>query len=145
MKDIVYNIGYFAPLFIFIFVLLKLTKHRHVFFLSQCFSFFVNTVIKNTIRQPRPSKSLNVNRFDAYDVDHFGMPSSHAQLVVGMLTFAMFQFNNDLITAFLGVQALITMWQRYVCRKHTASQLAVGALLGTFIGYYTNQIMDKLP
>ena len=98
------------------------------FCVLQALNLSANLLFKNTVRQPRPTGSVSVNRWDKYDEDQFGMPSSHAQMVGGMLAFVLVH------RLWSGPAALVltalTIWQRYVYRKHTLAQLAVGALLG---------------
>lgn len=125
-----YNVGYFGPHILFIIILASLSKERIRFGVLNVFNLLTNFVLKNLIRQPRPKGFVSVNQWDKLDENHFGMPSSHAQLMGSMLAFSLVHFRTGPISIIAFILTTITLWQRYVCRKHTMSQLAVGLFLG---------------
>ena len=122
-----YNIGYFGPHILFVIIFTQLTDGRLHFVLLQVLNLLVNLVLKNVVRQPRPLGAINVNQWDKLDEHQYGMPSLHAQLMGSMLLYALLHSQKwglpILFTA-------VTLWQRYVCRKHTVLQLAAGVLTG---------------
>lgn len=122
-----YNIGYFGPHILFVIIFTQLTDGRLYFVLLQVLNLLVNLILKNVVRQPRPVGAINVNQWDKLDEHQYGMPSLHAQLMGSMLLYAVFHSQK---CGLLIVLTAITLWQRYVCRKHTVLQLTVGALLG---------------
>lgn len=137
---LLYNLGYFGPHILFILILFYLPSGHfflpggHLdFIILQVVSLVINIALKETIREPRPQRSVSVNMWDKMDAKQFGMPSSHAQLMGGMLAFTMLHMRNRLLTATAVLQTGLTMWQRYVCRKHTISQLLVGAAVGGLV------------
>ena len=112
----------------------------------QIASHLLNVVIKNTLRLPRPDinnslshspDSIEVPTFSNYLTIHrkYGMPSGHAQAVWSELVFIALFFKNTRLTALAAGQTLLTMWQRYITRRHSIKQLAVGSFIGIAIGY----------
>ena len=128
----------------------------------QITSHLLNVVIKNTLRMPRPdsqaeefAKVKKSVSFKNYLTIHreFGMPSGHAQATVSEFTFLALITHylnlNPLITTAALVQVLVTFWQRYTTRRHSAMQLLAGSLIGIVVGiafyiYYLKAFKEKL-
>ena len=91
----------------------------------------LNTVMKEIIAQDRPRGSKHVNFIEeAIDSGSKGMPSGHAQMVASEVTLAFLANTQPVIKAVSLCQAVVTLWQRWSYKKHTISQLVVGALVG---------------
>ena len=113
----------------------------------QITSHLINVIIKNTLRLPRPdseptefAKVKKSVSFKNYLIVHreFGMPSGHAQATVSEFTFIALITHyltiTPLITAAALVQTLVTVWQRYTTKRHSAMQLLAGSLIGIAVG-----------
>ena len=113
----------------------------------QLLSHLINVIIKNTLRLPRPdseptefAKVKKSVSFKNYLIVHreFGMPSGHAQATVSEFTFIALITHyltiTPLITAAALVQTLVTVWQRYTTKRHSAMQLLAGSLIGIAVG-----------
>ena len=72
------------------------------------------------------------------------MPSGHAQLVTNNLVFLYLLTNNNFVTGISIVITLLTLWQRYIFRMHTFSQLFCGSLLGCMTGYISYIIYKSI-
>mgnify|MGYP001037900987 CR=1 FL=1 len=137
-----YNVGYFGPQILFIIILAHLSNGHIRLFLIEVFNLMTNLILKKLIRQPRPKGSISVNQLDRLDEGQCGMPSSHAQLMGSMLVFSLLHFRTGLVSTIAFMLTSITLWQRYVCRKHTISQLAAGLLVGGALIFFFE--FDKL-
>lgn len=94
-------------------------------------NILINILLKNIIKQERPQKT------DKYgELQRYGMPSGHSQMVWFMLFFDI-QQTNKYISFILLILAGLTSYQRYKCNYHTILQILVGGLLGGFIGFYS--------
>ena len=108
----------------------------------QITSHFINIVIKNTLKHPRPDSDKNDNfknltpSIDNYFSIHknFGMPSGHAQAVMSELTFITLYFHNPVLTTFAAIQSGLTLWQRYATQRHSIKQLGIGSAIGIVVG-----------
>ena len=98
-------------------------------------NYWLNGLLKRLIKQPRPKKMIKINRQDVVSSRGYGMPSGHAQIAVNNLVFLALLFRNDTVTALGALQTLLTIYQRYAFRMHSAAQLLAGTALGTASGY----------
>jgi len=154
MNQVLSTIGYQGPNILLVTILI-IFLYNHInnpylyaaIIAWQITSHLLNVVIKNTLRLPRPDseptefakikKSVN---FKNYLIIHseFGMPSGHAQATVSEFTFIALISHyfklTPLITAAALVQTLVTLWQRYTTKRHSAMQLLAGSLIGIVVG-----------
>ena len=152
-------IGYQGPNTLFLFIILALAYLKDIasptlyiaVLLWQFASHLLNVVIKNILKFPRPASYDDKDEFDKikntkitwknYLTIHrnFGMPSGHAQAVISELTFIALYFQNPVLTTVAALQTALTLYQRYVKRRHSIKQLAAGSVLGFVVGagFYT--------
>jgi len=98
-------------------------------------NIWINGVLKELIKQPRPKKSIKINKQDEKFSRGYGMPSGHAQLGAANFVFIALLFRNEFLTTVAALQTLLTLYQRYSFRMHSAPQLLVGSILGGASGY----------
>jgi membrane-associated phospholipid phosphatase len=98
-------------------------------------NYWLNGVLKRVIKQPRPKKMIKINRQDVMSSRGYGMPSGHAQIAVNNLVFIALLFQNETATTLATLQTLLTIYQRYSFRMHSASQLLIGTVIGIASGY----------
>ena len=151
--------GYLGPTILLALILLTLAQEQianpylyAVVIAWQLFSHILNVILKNTIRAPRPDsdkdpqfahlKPTAENYMTIHK--HYGMPSGHAQSIVSELTFIALYFQKPLLTAFALGQTLLTLWQRYETRRHSAEQLAAGSAVGLLVGLVFLKFFPKL-
>ena len=145
-KSALYSVGYHGPKILFtllVFIILKtnltnvinLTNHILFVFLINAFNIELNMVLKYIIKQPRPQRAIKINKQDVKHSKTYGMPSGHAQLVFHNLVYLSLLTKNNTITTASSFIALLTLYQRYVFRMHTFSQLICGSLIGSLSGY----------
>lgn len=97
---------------------------------------FINHTLKSIIKEHRPSGFANKSDGGNYssNAHKYGMPSGHAETTFMSLAFL---YNTVKCWPVLFIElciCLITLYQRFVFKKHTPLQLVVGAIIGTFIG-----------
>lgn len=158
MNILLTEIGFFGPLII-LFVIIYLTyKERNrekstnskqnivriiktpdiyiYIILWVVLNHILNEVLKHTIKEPRPKDIPYINYWDSPPMlGKYGMPSGHAQQVSAGVTFIALTFDAPIVTAVTFVIACLTVYQRYIYQKHTATQLSAGILLGATTGY----------
>ena len=149
MNKYLSTLGYLGPNILLALILLTLAQHQITNPYSyaivigwQFLSHLLNVILKNTIKAPRPDSdkdpqfaNLKPTRENYMTIHkHYGMPSGHAQATVSELTFIALYFKNPMLTAFALAQTLLTLWQRYQTRRHSAEQLAAGSALGLLVG-----------
>ena len=96
---------------------------------------WLNGILKRNIKQPRPSNPIAINEQDVIHSKTYGMPSGHAQIATTNLVFLSLMSRNLLITTGAVLQTMLTLYQRFLFRMHSVSQLATGTLLGGISGY----------
>jgi membrane-associated phospholipid phosphatase len=118
----------------------------------QFMSHLLNVTIKNTLRAPRPDSDKDPQFANLKPTlknymsihKHYGMPSGHAQATLSEFTFIVLYFKKPWLTAVALSQTLLTLWQRYTTRRHSAAQLAAGSALGIVVGLVFYKIYNKL-
>jgi membrane-associated phospholipid phosphatase len=108
-------------------------------------------MLKGLIRQPRPKEDLHVfteiKNKKRYGFDVYGFPSGHAQLAfysLGFLSNALKREKHFLPILFVFISiSLITLYQRFAFKNHTAIQLVAGSLIGFLVGYITYYLAKR--
>jgi len=108
------------------------------YILGVVLNVIVNYIIKYIIKEPRPSTdteafhaAIRLNRPIHYS--QLGMPSGHVQLATYSTLFIHFALHNPYITFFYTMCTIITVYQRYNSKAHSANQVVVGAIVGALI------------
>ena len=110
-------------------------------------SFLLNDFLKKTIRQKRPQESKSITMFEAkIDKNSLGMPSGHAQTSSLLLTLSYLTNLPILLLLLLLILFFITVWQRYMYKKHTLNQLLFGTITGVLFSeiYWHILILPKI-
>ena len=150
MNQYLSHIGYQGPNTMLLLILIMLATivqtsniYLYIYIIVwQIASHFINIVIKNTLKHPRPDSNKNedflnlIPTVDNYFSIHknFGMPSGHAQAVISQLIFIILYFQQPFLTTFSIIQSGITLWQRYSKERHSIKQLLVGSAIGVIVG-----------
>jgi membrane-associated phospholipid phosphatase len=96
------------------------------------FSFILNLILKEICRKCMKDKTFpligNGNRPPGSNLNSYGMPSGHAQ-VVGFFLMSQILLGNKNWPVIL-LLSLEIMWSRILNGHHTFSQVAIGFLLG---------------
>ena len=138
-------IGFFGPFILFCISLWKLSTR--VPFLYGYVGLFlgstlINKLLKILFKQPRPDGRRTIVDEPYQGADAYGMPSGHAQSVCFSATY-LYLTTKDLLWLALELCVVsLTVLQRWKYKNHSIEQLAVGSLVGTFLGYYGYQLMN---
>ena len=135
--------------------LLFINKHTYLILFLGGFwlNLFINNELKLIIREPRPSNPVPYIDPPFTGAHIYGMPSGHAQVCFYNFAFLFLLinwiikknawfYNTILSTSF--VVCILTIFQRWKFRRHTIQQLAVGSLIGSFLGYGTYFVLRKI-
>ena len=143
--NLVDYIGFFGPFILFCISLWKLSTR--VPFLYGYVGLFlgstlINKLLKILFKEPRPDGSRTIVDEPYQGADAYGMPSGHAQSVCFSATY-LYLTTKDLFWLALELCVVsLTVLQRWKYKNHSIEQLAVGSLVGTFLGYYGYQLMN---
>ena len=127
-------------------LMFKKTGFLLTYFLFLGFSLFLSKIIKNVVKEPRPTRPLPYFTNESYlysNEEMFGMPSAHATLAAFSIAyFYLFlgKWTDPLFIISTIIYAL-TLYQRWKYRRHTIAQLIAGTVLGLTvgaIGYFFN-------
>ena len=145
-------VGLYAPIILFfltIFILRNTKSYLQFFVYGFIINNILNILLKITIKNPRPhndDKSIDFgvinNKRMGYD--KYGMPSAHSQNCSYCLFIIIMLINNLSITLLYLSITLMCLYQRYLYNNHTLLQLAIGYLLGMFVGYFVYINCNKI-
>jgi membrane-associated phospholipid phosphatase len=137
-KNVFDYIGFYGPDAVLVMVGILLLGHIKFLAAYVLFYFvnrFVNRILKDTIKQPRPTGSRPIIG-ESYGKHSYGMPSYHAQKISFAIVFLyLVQANMYWVIAGLAVAAL-TIYQRWKYRAHSLPQLATGVALGAIVANF---------
>ncbi len=137
------HIGFNGPILLFVLSAILLRNKRRTMFIyivGSIINVLINYFLKMTIKEPRPIEDnielewINM-RNKREDVDKYGMPSGHAQMVWFSTVFV-FCVLKDYTWLFLFLLiSLNTVFQRFHYNNHTLTQLLIGSIIGMLFGY----------
>ena len=138
-------IGFLGPLLVACIAMHGLWGSNKYLLTYVCFflvNMSVNKWIKLWVRQPRPTggKSILGEVYgEIYGgADEYGMPSAHAQSVLYSVVYLYLAKGHIAwLLPGLGI-ATLTIYQRWLYRRHTLAQLFVGAMCGGIVAYIAN-------
>lgn len=142
------SIGYYGPVILFAFGLYALFE-RTPFYIAFVFgnisNSLLNMVLKNIIREPRPSPVIKYDDIKSYD--YYGFPSGHAQSVFFSLAFVFLAKGPAAFIFIMACISVLTLYQRWKYKKHSVKQLFAGSIVGilyaVFVIYLTNNYLTN--
>jgi len=148
---IIDEIGYRNPELLLLFnsiILLDQKKYLAIYLLFFLVDYYLIGFTKNLIKQPRPIGFSDSKYYDGGDYSKsYGMPSGHSGLVFYSTVYLWFVKKSIPLLIFELSMCAITLYQRYIFKKHTIQQLFAGALLGStvaFFAYHTGKKIFKI-
>lgn len=136
------DIGFFAPMILFILSIIALwchIKYINVYLIFYLLNHLLNNILKQLIREPRPVKLSEQIIYKNYEnirgASLYGMPSGHAQSVAFSTIYTYLVTKSDkllIISMFISILSLI---QRYRFKRHSIKQLIIGSLLGIGVAF----------
>jgi membrane-associated phospholipid phosphatase len=141
IKNILYNIGYFGDIILFLSSLVVL-RNNPVFLsfytIGLILNYLINEFLKFVIQEPRPKEQKDFTKSPLQmllGLPNTGMPSQHAQSSFYSTIFVFFSKRDAYWDIYFILITIITCIQRVLSNSHTIKQVFVGSLLGMFIGY----------
>lgn len=147
--QIFYALGFFSEIILIVWVACLLYDGPFfvVYLVGVMVSTILNQYIKNSWKDPRPSRPIPFLASEHFTgKKNYGMPSGHAQVVFFSFTFYAWVFYpswNQPVLWGMASLCILCLWERWQFRNHTWQQLVVGAILGTMIAtlvYYITLI-----
>ena len=144
-------IGILAPIILFVtsvFLLHSKSTYFKIYMLGFILNNILNIIIKNIIKEPRPSNSsrileIAITNKQMVDFDLYGMPSGHTQTCGYNLAFITLVLNNSFITGSYLMITFFAFFQRYKFYNHTLLQLLVGLFIGISMGCLSYNVANK--
>jgi membrane-associated phospholipid phosphatase len=136
--DFLYRIGFMGPIilsFITIYSLWNQQKYLYPYLVFSIGNTIVNKILKNIIKQERPSNSKKIMNENYSGSEIYGMPSGHAQSAFFSISFLYFAIGSTNWIFIELIIAALTLYQRWKYRQHTLAQLFAGSLLGIVSAY----------
>ena len=129
------DIGFFGPFILIFYAIIMLTcrlPYIIIYTLFMLVSSGLNRCLKRTIRQPRPSKTgIMYSEFESVTgTEQYGMPSGHSQSVAFSTAFIYLVTKSIYSLIGCSFVSCITFYQRYKYKRHSISQIIMGALTG---------------
>lgn len=130
------QIGYHGPritVAITAFALFDQIKYLTMFIVFYLVEYYLNGVLKQMIRQPRPRGYLDDKNDDGGTYtgkEQYGMPSGHSMSVWYSTIFLWLVKKNPYLLLLELAIGLNTMYQRWAFKKHSVEQILVGSVLG---------------
>ena len=131
-------IGYYGPVILFaitFYCVINRTPYLIAFVFGSIINIFINKIIKITIREPRPRNQIPFIDEELIGTEQYGFPSGHAQSSFFSLAFLAFANGPPLTIYFMTFLCAITLYQRYIYRRHTIKQLVSGSIIGIIFAY----------
>ncbi len=141
-ESLIRNIGGYGPFALFmlgVYRLYDLPKYLVWFCILVSLNELLNLTLKNTIREPRPIRISN----DIPSLWIYGMPSGHAQHSVFLILFMQLVKPSWPVFCASLVILIIVLFERYIDRFHTISQIIVGGILGALFATTSVFILHK--
>jgi PAP2 superfamily len=137
-NDFIDVVGWLGPFIIMTITIYFLWNQKYLYgyLIFYIFATFTNTVLKNIFKQARPTNGRSIMNEDYSGVQQYGMPSYHAQLSFFSIAYLYLVKKSTYLLIIQSFIALITMYQRWLYRRHTVEQLCVGMIVGIAIGYF---------
>lgn len=136
-------IGYLGP-FLLLSATIILLKNKatllSVYVVGYVLSLIINIILKELIKQPRPSEDLSIfNASVAHgkriSFDRYGMPSGHATSVFYSTAFVFLALKSPVLSIIYLLIAINTGYQRIKYKNHTLLQVICGAIIGGITAY----------
>jgi membrane-associated phospholipid phosphatase len=135
-------IGMYGPVILFIIAIWQLysrVKYLFWFLVLMMLNECIVIVTKQIIREPRPEILIN----DPSHPSYYGMPSGHSLHSTFIWIYLWLVCPSWAIFCINSVIVGITMMHRYIYKRHTLSQIAVGGIGGGVLAYiYVNGIRN---
>ena len=143
-----YSLGYFGEYITFL-ITCALIFNQYIYFIVYIIVLIINRLINNYLKQffkqDRPKNPKKFLDDDQFSKKKYGMPSGHTQLTFFSVMYAYLVTNKfyPWILLLFSI-AMIVIYERFVFKNHTLTQLISGALIGSIIAYLTYSLVGQI-
>lgn len=104
----------------------------------------INKILKLIIREKRPENGQSFSGEKYEGAHQYGMPSGHAQSAFFSVAFLYLVTRSSALLIVGCCIAALTIYQRFVSKKHTAGQLVIGAGVGVLVAFVSFVIAKRV-
>lgn len=141
------GIGFYGPILVIGVICIALYKQQKYMWIYVIFIFvnnYINRGLKLIILENRPSKPIPFSRYENYKhAEMYGMPSGHASAIGFSIIYLLLVkgYSSWVICCmFIGI---LTMYQRWKYRRHTAEQVMIGVITGSIFGWLVYTVATR--
>ena len=132
-------IGYQGPIITSSITFLSLLGkpiYLFMFIIGSFLNYSLNNEIKMMIKEPRPKNPLPfIDDQLIKGPQIYGMPSGHAQSIIFSIVY-LYLVRGSMFWLYVGLFLfIITLYQRWVSKRHSIQQLIIGSIVGSTFGY----------
>jgi len=137
-------IGLFGPVILGTISLWQLWDYGiywYIYIITFLANSLINKVLKTWVREPRPRDGKSMIDTEQYSgIEKYGMPSGHSQSVFCTMVYSYLVKQSPMLLIGEMYIASLTVYQRWKYRRHTISQLYMGAIIGCLVAYLSYYI-----
>lgn len=133
------GIGFYGPIIVIIIICMALyrqQKYMWIYIICIFVNNYINRVLKLMILERRPDNPIPFSKYENYKhAEMYGMPSGHASAIGFSILYLLLVKGYSgwaIACMFIGV---LTMYQRWKYRRHTAEQVIIGVITGSIFGW----------
>ena len=149
--DLINYIGYNGPLILILLNVYKLSncgQHMYLYLILLCMNdILLNPFLKLIFKQPRPAgydKQIGIDDSKMYTNIHvYGMPSGHAESCFFSIAYLWLTIHSTEYLLGGSVIGMITLYQRWRDKRHSANQLLWGGIVGIGFAYGSYYAISK--
>lgn len=137
-------IGHYGPVILFaltFYCLINRIPYLIGFTAGSMINTFVNEVLKNIFREPRPPNQIEfIDHNSLTGTHYYGFPSGHAQASAFALVFLILSNGPVAFLYFMTPIFIITLYQRWKYNRHNIKQLAAGSVIGALMAWLAHYV-----
>lgn len=141
------GVGFYGPIIIIVIISIALQKQQKYMLIYLGFVFinnWVNRWLKLIFLESRPNSPIPFSKYEKYThAEMYGMPSGHASAIGFSIIYLLLVKGFGywaIVCMFIGI---LTMYQRWKYRRHSAEQVAAGFITGGIFGWGVYTVATK--
>ena len=142
------GIGFYGPIIVIIIISITLQrqqKYMWVYLVFIVINNWVNRWLKLVFLESRPTRPIPFSKYEKYThAEMYGMPSGHASAIgFSIMYLSLVKGFGHWVIFGCWVIGILTMYQRWKYRRHTAEQVAAGFITGGIFGWGVYTLATK--
>lgn len=135
-------IGYFSGNIFFVMIVSYLLYYKYfmwtyIYVLFYIINYYLIMFLQKNIKDPRPNDGKEFMKDEFKNYEAYGMPSGHTQTAFFSLVFFYMVTHSIPWLIIMLFIAACTIIQRLIYRKHYITQIILGGIIGSILGYST--------